>query len=161
MGAQSIEVARVALVFVVAEKNAPVDNLTTQQVIDIYSRKMREWRPGLPIRLVRRPLAESDNFILKIVGYIPSHHVRRFVYRLEGMKIGQGSSIHMGAVFYKAKNVKIGKDTIIGEKQFGFSRPVVLIPSFAHLSEALFLEDPSFKSVVVLNKIAGRLGIFD
>lgn len=63
-GGQSIEVARVALVFVVAEKMAPVDGLTTQQVIDIYSRKTREWRPGLPIRLVRRPLAESDNFIL-------------------------------------------------------------------------------------------------
>ena len=63
-GGQSVEVARVALVFVVAEKAAPVDNLTTQQLIDIYSRKMREWRPGLPIRLVRRPLAESDNFIL-------------------------------------------------------------------------------------------------
>lgn len=64
MGAQSIEVARVALVFVVADKNPPVDNLTTQQVIDIYSRKTREWRPGLPIRLVRRPLVESDNTIL-------------------------------------------------------------------------------------------------
>jgi phosphate transport system substrate-binding protein len=64
MGAQALEVARVALVFVVAEKNAPVDNLTTQQVIAIYARKMREWRPGLPIRLVRRPLAESDNTIL-------------------------------------------------------------------------------------------------
>jgi len=64
MGAQAVEVARVALVFVVAEKNAPVDNLTTQQVIAIYARKMREWRPGLPIRLVRRPLVESDNTIL-------------------------------------------------------------------------------------------------
>jgi phosphate transport system substrate-binding protein len=64
LGGQSVEVARVALVFVVAEKTAPVDNLTTQQVVDIYSRKTREWKPGLPIRLVRRPLAESDNFIL-------------------------------------------------------------------------------------------------
>lgn len=64
LGGQEIELARVAFVFVVAAKNAPVDNLATQQVIDIYSRKMREWRPGLPIRLVRRPLQESDNEIL-------------------------------------------------------------------------------------------------
>jgi phosphate transport system substrate-binding protein len=63
-GGQELELARVALVFVVSAKNAPVDNITTQQVIDIYSLKMREWRPGLPVRLVRRPLKESDNEIL-------------------------------------------------------------------------------------------------
>jgi phosphate transport system substrate-binding protein len=63
-GAQSIEVARVALVFVVPSSAPPLENITTQQVIDIYSRKMREWKPGDPVYLVRRPLQESDNTIL-------------------------------------------------------------------------------------------------
>lgn len=58
---------------------------------------------------------ELDNMILRWVGHIPSHHVRRFFYRVEGMKIGKGSAIHMGAVFYNAKNIEIGRDTIIGE----------------------------------------------
>lgn len=58
---------------------------------------------------------ELDNMILRWVGHIPSHHIRRFFYRIEGMKIGRGSAIHMGAVFYNAKNIEIGKDTIIGE----------------------------------------------
>ena len=49
-GGHEVEVARVALVFVMAAKSAPIDNITTQQVIDIYARKMREWRPGLPVR---------------------------------------------------------------------------------------------------------------
>lgn len=67
-------------------------------------------------RRIRFILLELDNYILKLVGYVPLHHVRRFFYRVEGMKIGRGSTIHMGAVFYDASNISVGKDTIIGEK---------------------------------------------
>lgn len=52
---------------------------------------------------------------LHLVGYIPSHHARRFFYRLAGVKIGEGSTIHMRARFYDPRNIKIGEDTIIGE----------------------------------------------
>lgn len=54
-------------------------------------------------------------FLLHIAGWIPSHHIRRFFYRLAGMKIGTGSTLHMGARFYSPANITIGKDTIIGE----------------------------------------------
>ncbi|MEM4230901.1 MAG: acyltransferase [Candidatus Pacearchaeota archaeon] len=60
-------------------------------------------------------MTEFINFILRIVGFIPSHHMRRFFYRISGISIGSGSTIHMGAVFYDPKNIKIGKDSIIGE----------------------------------------------
>lgn len=60
-------------------------------------------------------LNETLNFFLRIVGFVPSHHVRRFFYRIFGMKIGKGSTIHMGASFYNIKNIKIGEDSIIGE----------------------------------------------
>ncbi len=60
-------------------------------------------------------LTEFVNFILRIVGFIPSHHIRRFLYRLAGVKIDKGSTIHMGACFYDPKNIVIGQDTIIGE----------------------------------------------
>jgi acetyltransferase-like isoleucine patch superfamily enzyme len=50
------------------------------------------------------------------VGYIPSHHVRRFFYRLAGMKIGKGSTIHMMGRIYDPRHITIGDDTIIGEK---------------------------------------------
>lgn len=69
-------------------------------------------------RVVRRlnaVLLEADNFILRIVGLLPFHSVRRLFYRVGGMKIGRGSTIHMGARFYNASNISIGKDTIIGE----------------------------------------------
>lgn len=52
---------------------------------------------------------------LHFVGYIPCHHYRRFFYRLFGMKIGSGSTIHMRARFYNTFNVEIGEDSIIGE----------------------------------------------
>jgi len=60
-------------------------------------------------------LLEFEVFLLHIVGLIPLHHFRRFFYRLSGMKIGQGSTIHTGARFYNPANIRIGKDTIVGE----------------------------------------------
>lgn len=50
------------------------------------------------------------------VGAIPLHHVRRFFYRLSGMKIGSGSTVHMFARIYDPRHITIGKDTIIGEQ---------------------------------------------
>jgi acetyltransferase-like isoleucine patch superfamily enzyme len=50
------------------------------------------------------------------VGYIPSHHFRRFFYKLFGMKIGRGSTIHMMARIYDPRHISIGADTIIGER---------------------------------------------
>ena len=58
---------------------------------------------------------EAWIFFLHVIGYFPSHHVRRFFYRLSGMSIGKGSTIHMGATFYDPSQVTIGKDTIVGE----------------------------------------------
>jgi len=60
-------------------------------------------------------LREFEVFILHLVGYFPSHIVRKFFYIMTGMEIGSGSAIHMGARFYNPKNISIGKDTIIGE----------------------------------------------
>jgi acetyltransferase-like isoleucine patch superfamily enzyme len=67
------------------------------------------------IRRIKTIFWEIVNFKLKIVGYIPSHFIRRFFYRVYGVSIGAGSTIHMGAVFYYSPNIKIGKDTIICE----------------------------------------------
>lgn len=51
-----------------------------------------------------------------MVGYTPSHHIRRFFYRISGIKIGKGSTIHMEARFYDPRNIEIGQDSIVGEK---------------------------------------------
>lgn len=67
------------------------------------------------IRRIQTVLTELINMKLKLVGIVPSHYFRRFFYRLFGIKIGKGSTIHTGAVFYKPWNIQIGNDSIIGE----------------------------------------------
>lgn len=60
-------------------------------------------------------LLEFMVFLLHITGCIPSHTVRRFLYKLSGVRIGNGSTIHTGARFYNPMNISIGIDTIVGE----------------------------------------------
>lgn len=77
--------------------------LTTNEVIQKTGNRMRNI------------ILEFWIFVLHLVGYFPSHHVRRFFYRLSGVTIGKGSTIHMGTRFYDPSNITIGNDTIIGE----------------------------------------------
>lgn len=58
---------------------------------------------------------EFEVMLLRWVGHIPSHYVRRLFYRLAGVKIGKDSTIHMWANFFDPRNISIGEDTIIGE----------------------------------------------
>lgn len=60
-------------------------------------------------------LLELSNLILHQAGKLHSHHARRLLYRFGGVKIGEASSIHMGAKFYNPMNITIGNDSIIGE----------------------------------------------
>lgn len=68
------------------------------------------------LRRITTILREFEVFILHIIGYFPSHLVRKFFYIMTGIDMGSGSAIHMGARFYNPKNISIGKDTIIGEQ---------------------------------------------
>jgi maltose O-acetyltransferase len=67
------------------------------------------------IRRIKTILLEFAVMKLHFVGLVPSHHFRRFFYRLAGMKIGRGSTIHTGARFYNPSNIEIGQDSIVGE----------------------------------------------
>ena len=60
-------------------------------------------------------VSELAVYTLHLTGNIPFHHLRRFIYRLGGVKIGKGTTLHMGTRFYKPQNITIGNDTIIGE----------------------------------------------
>lgn len=70
---------------------------------------------GKVSRRIYAIILEFEVMILRWVGHIPLHHARRFFYRLGGIRIGSGSTIHMWANFYNPNNIEIGKDTIIGE----------------------------------------------
>ncbi len=55
-------------------------------------------------------------YVLWIIGFVPFHHIRRFFYRLAGVEIGKGTSLHMQLTLYNPTHISIGKDTIIGER---------------------------------------------
>ncbi len=97
---------------------------------------------------------ELDNYLLHLLGHIPSHHVRRFFYRVSGVKIGKGSSLHMGIRFYNPKNIKIGEDTIVGEGTVIDGRDKLLIGSHVDIASEVMIYngehdslDPDFKAV--------------
>jgi maltose O-acetyltransferase len=70
---------------------------------------------GKVVNRIKNIFLEFKVFLLHLVGCIPFHCCRRFFYRLAGIKIGKGSTIHTGARFYDPKNISVGEDTIIGE----------------------------------------------
>lgn len=57
--------------------------------------------------------------ILRFVGYIPIHSIRKLFYIISGIKMSFfHSTIHIGANFFNPSNITIGKDTIIGDHCF-------------------------------------------
>ncbi|MBU0974610.1 acyltransferase [Patescibacteria group bacterium] len=67
-------------------------------------------------RLIAWHLEAITGFLWWGVGIIPSHTIRKFFYRLSGMKIAHGSTIHMMARIYDPRHIIIGEDTIVGER---------------------------------------------
>lgn len=55
---------------------------------------------------------------LSLITYFPSHSVRKFSYRLFGMKIGPNSTLHVGCRFFNPAGIVIGEGTIVGDRCF-------------------------------------------
>jgi putative colanic acid biosynthesis acetyltransferase WcaF len=58
-------------------------------------------------------------FLIFLVGYVPSHHIRRFIYRhVFSIRIGKNSIIHWQARFFQPSGVKLGESCNIGNNAF-------------------------------------------
>lgn len=64
---------------------------------------------------IKTILWEFVVYKLHVTGYIPFHSYRKSIYHIAGIRIGEGSTIHMGAKFYYPPNILIGEDSIVGE----------------------------------------------
>lgn len=84
-------------------------------------------------------LLEFEVMILHYIGYVPSHHIRRFFYRLFGIKIRRSSTIHMGARFYDPRNISIGEDSIIGERVVLDGRAKLIIGSHVDIASEVMI----------------------
>ena len=76
---------RSPFVMAVSLKN-PSANLTIQDVLDIYSGKKTRWSDGQRLRLILRPLADSDSQMLFSIGPDMEQAVKS-AHQREGMKI--------------------------------------------------------------------------
>jgi len=77
--------------------------------------------------------------LLRWVGHIPIHFKRKFCYQLAGVKIGNGSVIHMWANFYEPKNISIGDDTIIGDHVFLDGRAKLTIGNHVDIASQVLI----------------------
>lgn len=91
------------------------------------------------IRRIKAITLEADIAILRIVGYIPSHLIRKFFYRIAGITIGKKGAIHMWASFYDPKNISIGDDTIIGERAILDGRDILKIGNHVDIASEVMI----------------------
>lgn len=65
----------------------------------------------------KRYLSGLLRYELRLIGNIPSHRVRKFIYsKVFLMKIGKNSIIYGGAEVRAPWNIKIGRNSIIGDE---------------------------------------------
>ncbi|MEK7070489.1 MAG: acyltransferase [Patescibacteria group bacterium] len=93
-------------------------------------------------------------FIVRLLGFVPSHILRKLIFKSAGVKIGRGSTIHSGAVFYDTRGIEIGEDTIIGENSVLDGRDLLKIGSHTALASEVMIyncqhdvHDPQFSPV--------------
>lgn len=77
--------------------------------------------------------------VLRWVAHIPSHSFRKLFYSLSGMRIGNGSVIHMWANFFDPSGIVIGEDTIIGDHAFLDGRSKLYIGDHVDIASSVMI----------------------
>lgn len=84
-------------------------------------------------------ILDFELMILRWIGHIPFHSIRKFLYALSGMKVGKGSTIHMWANFFYPPNISIGDDTIIGDHVFLDGRATLKIGNHVDIASQVLI----------------------
>ena len=92
--------------------------------------------------------------LLWLLGFIPSHIIRKIIFKLAGIKIGRRSTLHIGARFYQPKNISIGQGTIIGDHATLDGRAQLTIGNHVDIASEVMilnaehdLSSPNFSSI--------------
>lgn len=98
---------------------------------------------------------DIELFIVRITGLIPVHTIRWLIYMAAGVKMGNGSHIHMGTQFFYPPNVEIGEDTIIGQNAFLDGRAKLKIGSHVDIASDVMIynsehniNDENFRAIL-------------
>ena len=84
-------------------------------------------------------LQEFSLMLLTLVGYLPSHFLRKIIYKFYGVEIGDKSYIHMGARFNEPWRVKIGKGSILGNDVFLDGRELLSIGDHVDIASEVLI----------------------
>jgi len=84
-------------------------------------------------------LLEFWLMVLRFVGFIPIHFIRKIFYIISGVKIPFDSTIHIGANFFNPSNITIGHDTIIGDHCFMDGRAPLKIGSHVGIASQVLI----------------------
>jgi len=112
------------------------------------------------INRVKQFFLEIELFCLEIISIIPIAFLRHFFYFLAGVKIDSSSIINPGVRFYNPANIKIGKDTIVGENAVLDGRNKLIIGDHVDIASEVMIynsehdiNDPTFAPVSAPVKI--------
>lgn len=99
--------------------------------------------PLLPALLIRRIFSGIFDFYLflgTLTGFLPSHLIRGLLYRtVFGIRIGWQTHIHMGLRFYNPWNIKIDRNTVIGDGVFLDGRHDLIIGSNVSIASEVMI----------------------
>ena len=90
-------------------------------------RKMRRW-------WLNGIWSDLRLWVLTMVGYVPSHHIRNSVYRWMGVELPRSSSIHWRARFFDPQGLVVGENTTIGNDGFFDARDRISIGSSVNIA---------------------------
>lgn len=91
------------------------------ETLDRLKLLQRKFPPGIQgfIRQAWINYQGAQLFAINSIGWVPSHHFRRFMYRhIFGVGIGQGSIIHWQTRFFEPRGVRIGEYCNIGNNAY-------------------------------------------
>ena len=84
-------------------------------------------------------ILDFELMTLRWVSHVPSHTFRKIIYKLSGMKIGKGSTVHMWANFFDPSGISIGEDTIVGDHAFLDGRAALTIGSHVDIASSVMI----------------------
>ena len=70
---------------------------------------------------------------------VPFWSLRRFAFILGGLKIGPGSTVHMGVRFFNPAGIQIGEDSIIGFRSFLDGRDKLVIGDHVDIASEVMI----------------------
>ncbi len=78
---------------------------------------------------------DFELFLIHLISlHVPIWMLRKLVFEVCGVKIGKGSTIHMGCKFFNTRGVSIGEDTMIGDRAFLDGREKLTVGSHVDIA---------------------------